>query len=168
MIDAEKALTIAQAHTASFVQSTDLLFGSWANGHWETPVLVCTVLGHPSYWLASVRLQGVVIGFVRVSGKGRVMATGTFCRDHRNLATCPKVVTGISDEEAQQKLAGNIVLEPGEEPGPPLFVHDGPEGREAWMVTTILHKKPKRWIFITAGGTYQRPAGIVLEDEIEA
>jgi hypothetical protein len=36
------------------------------------------------------------------------------------------------------------------------------------MVTTMFDKKPKRWIFITWGGTYQKPAGTVLENDVES
>lgn len=167
MIDAEKALTIAKAQAASLLNSTDPLFVLWAQGNWGAPVLVCNIFSRPSYWLVPIRIEDYVVGFVRVSGFGLIMAVGTFCRDPRKLVTCPKVVTGIRAEEAQQKLIDSIDLELGEETGNPLFVHDGPEGREVWMVTTTLNNKPNRWIFITGGGTYQRPAGTVLKNDIE-
>ena len=168
MIHAEEALDIARAQATELISSGDPLFGLWTKGKWGDPVIVHDVFGNPSYWLVPLHVDAYVVGFVRVSAAGKMLAAGTFCRDPQKLITCPKVVTGLSLEEAQDMLLKDIKLAPGENAGAPLFVHDGPEGREAWSVTTMLDGKPHRWVFITPGGTYQRSAGMILDQDLEA
>jgi hypothetical protein len=50
----------------------------------------------------------------------------------------------------------------------PMYVHDGPIGREAWLVVIRDHGVPTRWVFVTPGGSYERPAGQVLPESPEA
>jgi hypothetical protein len=41
-----------------------------------------------------------------------------------------------------------------------MFVHDGPPGREAWLVPVAVGGgRITRWIFVSEGGIYERTAG---------
>jgi hypothetical protein len=168
MVSADEALAVAEKQIQEFFNSGDLLFSHWSKGRLSDPVLVHNTFGDPSYWLVPLQAYGLVVGFVRVSGSGKVLATGTFCRDPENLSTCPKVATGISLKEVQRIVHKEITYAPDERAEAPIFVHDGPVGREAWLVSTVRSGKQLRWIFITAGGTYQRQAGTTLDESFEA
>jgi hypothetical protein len=69
-------------------------------------------------------------------------------------------------ENVRRKMNA-VTLEPGEVAGMPLFVHDGPVGRETWRVETVLNDAAHRWFFISAGGIYVRPAGSILDESSE-
>jgi len=168
MVSADEALEIAEAQVQELLNFGDPLFIRWSKSQLCDPVLVHDVFRHPSYWLVPLQTDDHVVGFVRVSGSGIVLATGTFCRDFKNLSTCPKVATGISLEEVIRIVHEEIKFGPHESAGAPIFVHDGPVGREAWLVSTVRSGKPERWIFITQGGIYQRQAGITLDESVEA
>jgi hypothetical protein len=74
-------------------------------------------------------------------------------------------VTGIDVEEATRR-AHRLIAE-GEQASKPMFVHDGPPGREAWLVTTFIAGLATRWIFVTPGFTYERRAGELLNAHLE-
>jgi hypothetical protein len=64
-------------------------------------------------------------------------------------------VTGLSRSRATHARP------PGATDGPTL-VHDGPIAREAWLYVTVDQEGNRRWVFTTAGGTYERPAATPL------
>jgi len=166
MIDAVTALKIARKQADGLRHSEDSLFTLWEQAICGAPVLVHDVYGRPSYWLVPVVKESYVVGFVRLTDAGDVMDLGSFCRDPRNIHTCPEHVTGISMENVRQKMNA-VTLEPGEVAGMPLFVHDGPVGRETWRVETVLNGAAHRWFFISSGGIYERPAGSILDESSE-
>jgi len=67
--------------------------------------------------------------------------------------------------EAAETVAG--LLAEGETSTEPVFVHDGPPGREAWLVVTRIGDVPARWFFVTPGGVYERPAGQLRDPNLE-
>ena len=72
--DARRAADVERVRSAE----RDSHFAPWARASVGEPVLVSTLRGEPSYWTVPVERDGRAIGFVRVSGTGQVMASGTF------------------------------------------------------------------------------------------
>ncbi|WP_436498834.1 hypothetical protein [Actinokineospora sp. HUAS TT18] len=141
MIDADAARAAAEQRRTVAARSEP----GWAAAHAGEPQLVHTVEGRPSYWVCPIVDAGGLRGFVRVTGDGKVAAHGTF-------GGAPSVVTGITAEEAVEIARHGTPA--GAEIGAPLYVHDGPPGREAWRVevraggrTTVLMVGP--------GGAYE-------------
>ena len=126
------------------------------------PVLVRNVQGEPAYWLVPIHRDQAVGGFVRVMPDGTVAAIGQFAG--RTPSALPPVVTGIDAAGAADRARQR--LRKSETASEPMFVHDGPPGREAWLVTTQVDSQPARWIFVTSGFIYERSAHEPLNTEL--
>jgi hypothetical protein len=96
-----------------------------------------------------------------------VSALGVFYKDPAHLEDAPPTATRISAAEALRRAKARIDTARGEAAEPPIFVHDGPPGREAWLVTVVRDRRPDRWLFITGGGIYERPARTLLDQGLE-
>lgn len=142
------------------------IFTPWREASLGTPVLVRNLFKEPSYWLVPVLRLGQVIGFVRVLGSGKVAHIGTFYQDPSKIEG-PSTVTGVESTEASRKAVERIHRDQGEYALDPIFVHDGPVGREAWLIEVIKDRRPIRWIFVTPGFVYERPAGEMLDEALE-
>jgi hypothetical protein len=119
------------------------------------PVQVHTVFGEPSYWTVPVLDAGHLVGFIRLLRDGRITAAGRF-----GGSPPPQLVTGIPAEEAVRLARPRIHSKRGEIALDPMFVHDGPPGREAWLVPVAVGGgRITRWIFVSKGGIYERTAG---------
>ena len=153
---AEDARRAADAERARAAER-DSHFAPWAGASVGEPVLVSTMSGEPSYWTVPVESRGRVIGFVRVSGTGQAMAAGAFYRDPQQLSGCPSVVTGVTAQEAA-RLAATAAGASEDEVDAPSYVHDGPPGREAWLVR-VRSGGQHRDLLVTAAGAVDRPAG---------
>ena len=137
--------------------ATDPTLSHWRNAVAGAPVLVHTLTGSPSYWLVPIEAADAargnsrqpILGFIRVALNGRVAAAG-------RMGGRPRVVTGITEEEARTAAAKAA---PGAEIGVPLFVHDGPPGREAWRVNVTLPTGAQRTLLITTGGVSEPTGG---------
>jgi hypothetical protein len=88
---------------------------------------------------------------VRVLGDGRVAAVEALREG--------SAVSSLGAAEAARRAEAEVRREAGESAAAPELVHDGPPGREAWRVEVSRAGRPWRWIFVTPGGVYQRPAG---------
>lgn len=128
-------------------------FAIWADAAVGDPVLVHEPGGRPAYHTVPVELGGRTIGFVRVSDDMTVTAAGAFYRNPRRLENCPLVVTGITASEARSAAAAAAGMAEVELEDP-IYVHEGPPGREAWSVTTT--SGPRRRFVVTAGGVEER------------
>jgi hypothetical protein len=166
-ITSERALEKAGIELARLQMEDDPLFAPWDRTKLGRPTMVQTVFGEKSYWLVPVELGNKTIGFIRIMGDGKVAAVGTFYQEPTRLDNCPSVVTGITAAEASEKARSLISSERGESGHVPIFVHDGPPGREAWLIEVTVTGKPSRWIFVTPGFTYERPAGVLHDDTLE-
>jgi hypothetical protein len=119
----------------------------WAAAAAGEPVLVHTLERDPSYWVVPVEGTGGLVGFVRVSADGEPVASG---RLGTGPVNDPPVVTWITAEQAAEKARA--------EAGPeaivshPLYVHDGPPGREGWLVETREPDGRHRVLLVTHGG----------------
>ena len=145
----------------------DPLFAPWQTASLGEPVLVSNERKQPSYWLVPVEMGGRSIGYIRILGTGQVSALGAYYKDPAHLDAAPATVTGIDSVEAARQVATRIDPLQGETAGPPVYVHDGPPGREAWLVEVIKDGRPVRWLFVTPGGIYERPAGKTLDEGFE-
>jgi len=157
MIDGQAAREAAAGALASLLAERDALFASWPEPVVGAPVKVTRVTGAHSYWLVPLEAANRAIGAARIDSASRVLTIGLICRETRRIEDCPRVVTLLTAEEAAAKA--RAVLEPGEDALAPRFVHDGPPGREAWLVETRREGRPARWIMVTPGGTTARRAG---------
>ena len=165
-ITSDQAIEIAKKEVERLLVEADPLFAPWSDGTLGRPIIVKDVFKKPSYWIVPILIHQRVAGFVRVLGTGRVAAIGTFYRHPNQIETCPTTVTGIDAAEALRLAKEKIKQELGEAASDPVFVHDGPPGREAWLVEVIKEGRPIRWIFATAAGTYERPAGTILSETL--
>lgn len=166
-ISADQALEIATEEIRLFLIQGDQLYAPWSDATLGQPVLTLDILKQPSYWIIPVLIKERVAGFVRVLGLGEVSAIGTFYRDSKHIISCPTIITGIDISEASRRAKGRIHLEQGEIALEPVFVHDGPPGREAWLIEVTREGKPNRWIFVTPAFIYERQAGTLLDEDLE-
>jgi hypothetical protein len=156
-VDADRAKEAAAQQIRSGPAAGEPAFHQWREADAGPPVLVRDNAGHPSYWLVPVVRKGETVGLVRVLPDGRASASVA-------LRGGP-AITSMSAEDARRRCEGEIDWRRGETPGDALLVHDGPAGREAWRVEVVRAGQPQRWIFVTAGGSYERPAGATTDDQ---
>lgn len=157
-LSSDAAADLARRELAAQSTPGDPVAGSWADAECGDPVLVHDLRKAPSYWLVPVISQREVAGAIRVMGTGVVAAVERFRKP-------VPIVTGLDAAQARQRAAEQIGSE--EVLGEPRFVHDGPPGREAWLVEVLKEDRPVRWIFLNASGAYERPAGTFLNSESE-
>ena len=157
-LSSEAAADLARRELAAQDTPGDPVTGNWSSAECGKPVLVRDLEKEASYWLVPVISQGQVAGAIRVMGDGVVAAIERFRKPGQ-------VVTGIDAAEARERAAKRIG--PDEVLGEPLFVHDGPPGREAWLVEVLNENRVVRWIFLSASGAFERPAGVFLSSEKE-
>jgi hypothetical protein len=143
---------------------SDPVFSQWRNVSVGTPVLVRTLTKEPSYWIVPIVRNSTLVGFVRVLGSGRILHYGIVAGETDLNRTS---VTGISPHEALSRVAKGISAGQGEVPGSPVLVHDGPMGREAWLIEVTRKNIPVRWIFITPAFVYERAPGTTLGNGLE-
>jgi hypothetical protein len=153
---AAAAAAALEAHRAEF----DAMPASWPEPTVGAPVMVEDIAGAPAYWLVPFTAEGHVVGSARVDAEGRVLTIGMRPARSGSIGDRPLVVTLLTMEEAAN--AARALLEPGEDALSPRFVHDGPRGREAWLVETRRDGRPARWITVTPGGATARAAGAKL------
>jgi hypothetical protein len=166
-VSSDQALDYAREEIRQTQIERDPVFVPWSGASLEQPVLVRDVFKNPSYWLVPVLIQERVAGFVRVLETGRVAAIGAFYQDPIEIEACPTTVTGIDAAEASRRAEERIHAEQGEVASDPVFVHDGPPGREAWLIEVIKEGRPCRWIFVTPAFVYDRLAGELLDEALE-
>jgi hypothetical protein len=92
---------------------------------------------------------------------------GTYYREPHKIESCPETVTGIGADDAMELSADKIEPEEGETARAPILVHDGPRGREAWLIEVLKNRESIRWIFVTPSFVYERPAGEMLAEDTE-
>jgi hypothetical protein len=167
IVSASQAADVAKKEIEETVIRQDPMFAPWTDASLGAPVLVKDLAKNPSYWIVPVVVQERVIGFIRVLGIGKVGAVGAFYTDPSQITSCPAIVTGIDAKEARRRVEEEIHVEEGEKTSDPVLVHDGPPGREAWLVEVYKKGKLSRWIFVTPAFVYERPAGQQLDETLE-
>ncbi len=117
------------------------------------PEQVDTPGGAPAYVLVSDRREEGVVAVARVLLDGRVASVARLAGP---AANCAAAVTGLETARIRA-LAHEIAGQHGGTLlGEPKLVHDGPVGREAWLLVVERPGGVRRWVFATAGGTYER------------
>jgi hypothetical protein len=159
VITGRQARDAARAALRNVPVRADPVFAPWTDASAGEPVVVHTVRGEASYWLVPVVIKERVAGFVRVNADGQVAAVGAYYRDPKQIAASPAVVTRITASEAAALAAKRVNRARGETAAQPVYVHDGPPGREAWMIEVSRAGRPTRWLFVTPGAVYERRAG---------
>jgi hypothetical protein len=166
VISSNQARDVARTQVRDPAWQADPHFARWTTATIGDPVLVRTLAREPSYWLVPIEMQEHVAGFVRVSRDGRVAAIGTYDR-HPGETGTRRLVTHIDAAAAATQAAHHVRSTTGETASSPVYVHDGPPGREAWLIEVTEHGRPTRWIFVSPGGVYERPAGTHRDLAIE-
>lgn len=160
MIGRDEAEAVARAALAARVRTGDPLLKPWREIAVGAAVAVYDVAGPQSYWLAPLVAGDQTVGFVRVGLNGEIEALGITCRGPTTSQRCPPVASGTEPQEALARARDEGGLAAGEQLAPPRLVHDGPHGREAWLVESTIEGRPYRWFFVTPTGLYIRPAGV--------
>ncbi|MGO9908145.1 MAG: hypothetical protein ACLP4R_23340 [Solirubrobacteraceae bacterium] len=117
-----------------------------------SPELVLTPDGEPSYWLVTGHGPAGVQAIARVLLDGHVATVGASPPGAEDAGAA---VTGLSRARAE-------LARPPDAVEGPILVHDGPVAREAWLYVAVAEDGHRRWVFTTAGGSYERPAGVPL------
>jgi hypothetical protein len=156
-IDEEEARKISKKQI-QFLPNEDPLYGPLKDTTAGDPILVRNVFRQPTYWIVPLLKKTRIAGFVRVLLNGKVAHLGIFNTSGRSKNNNP-VITGVELSEAYKLATEKIRKELGESASEPVFVHDGPIGKEAWLVEVSIDDKPNRWIFVTGELVYERRAG---------
>lgn len=162
-ITEEEARGIAMDVVAVNQDPDDPVFSKWRGSTAGKPLLVRTLSREPSYWIVPLMRDELPTGFIRISGNGQVIHMGIVPRDPASLPWSRWNI-GMTRQEVEQKAGEHFALQPGETLSEPVFVHDGPVGREAWLVVVSSQAVPTRWLFFTPAFVYERPAGTVREE----
>jgi hypothetical protein len=160
MVSASRALAIAQRYLADILLYDDSpMISPWREAVTGNPLLVRTVALKASFWIVPVERSGQALGHIDIGPDGRVIGSAYLYRDPADLSGCPSLVSRISAKEAR-KLA-NDLLKPysGAEFSDPVFVHDGPRSRLAWMIEVRAEDELVSLVFVTPGSAYERRVG---------
>jgi hypothetical protein len=133
--------------------------GPWREAAPGDPVLVRTVECRDSFWMIPVERPGKALGHIDVGPDGRVMGYAYLYQDPTDLSVCPPLATRIRAEEAQELAEDLLGAHRGATFSTPMFVHDGPHSRLAWMITVHVEGKLVSRVFVTPGTVYERRAG---------
>ena len=160
MIPAERALTIAQTYFMGLMQHDDSsMIGPWREAVLGDPVLVRTVELEASFWIVPVERPGQALGHIDIGPGGDIWGYAYFYSNPADLSVCPPLATRISAEEAREVAADILKTYAGGEFSPPVFVHDGPHNRLAWMIEVREEDELTSRVFVTPGYAYERRLG---------
>jgi len=137
----------------------------WREAAVGNPVLVRTVELEPSYWIVPTVLHDKVLGYIEVDPDGHALGHACFYQSPDDLQSCPNVVTHLNAQEAYQQAeeVRNTYL--GAEFTEPVFVHDGPHNRLAWMIEIRIEGEVVNRVFVTPSYVYQRKLGEKMPQE---
>jgi hypothetical protein len=149
--DIDDFLDSSTARSRALVALDHAVFGpdmaDLATARPGVPLLVRTTGGTPSYWLVPLEIDDRGVGFVRVTRSGDVAAVGRYGGSSALDLDADAVIDLVSDQLTDSEIATR-----------PMLVHDGPPGREAWMLVTSVGPRPARRLFVTPSGHYERAA----------
>lgn len=118
------------------------------------PVLARSPGGAPAFWIVPLETGTRVPGFARVELNGRVAQIGRFGASPHD----PSSSAGAAFFRAPSSTALNEirVKHPAAALSPPQLSYDGSPAKWAWLIK--VGEPPTRFIFVTPGGWYERPA----------
>jgi hypothetical protein len=150
---------VARTYFVSLLQQVDPMLEPWREAILGDPELVRTVELEPSYWVVPVVRQSQVLGYIEVSRHERVLGHAYFYQNPHDLSSCPRSVTRLSSDEAYKQAQGVLKTYSGAKFTNPMFVHDGPHNRLAWMIEVHFGDELVSRVFVTPGYVYERKAG---------
>ncbi|ABE51644.1 UPF0228 family protein [Methanococcoides burtonii] len=109
----------------------------WKAGTPGTPLLITDIDGNSAYWLVPVEYGGRIIGFIDVSGDGKIQAFGMYgpyCDDPDTLDHVPLMVPEMSADYVMTMAAGITMNYTDCRMDEPVLVYYEIEGHEAWML----------------------------------
>jgi hypothetical protein len=166
-MDREDAKAQVERELNHFLRNQDPLLMSLKGASIGVPVLVRNIFKQASYWLVPLLVREQLTGFARVLLNGTVAHIGKIGGDSKEATGSSWIITGIDKLEAARRAEERICHDCGELATDPIFVHDGPIGREAWMVEVVKDGNPIKWIFVTPSFIYDRPAGKSVDENLE-
>jgi hypothetical protein len=128
----------------------------WRQSSIGEPFLVHTVAHEPAFWLVPVVRERLVLGSIEIGLDGALWGQSFFYITPDSLEDCPTVVTRIPAEEARRLAAPFVAHYPGAEASPPVYVHDGPRNRLAWMIEIARAGEQLSRIFVTPGHAWEQ------------
>lgn len=167
MINKGVAREVACNALSSRLIENNALFTPWAGLEVSSPRLVSDLAGRPSYWVVPLLCRRHTVGFVRLLSDGVVAAIGFTCRTPETPEACPTPDFVLTPQDVEAKFLPELSLQNGEKTSLPILVHDGPIGRESWLIKTRLNGVINRWIFVGRAGIYERAAGIIIGADSE-
>jgi len=155
-ITAAEAAATAATYLAALSYDSDRMLRPWRSASTADPLMVRTVERKPSFWLVPVVQRDRVLGHIEIGRDGDVWGHTYFYFQPDDLNGCPAVVTRISEREAIELSKRIRACHPDADFGEPVFVHDGPRSRLAWMIGVNIDGELVSRIFATPGYAYQR------------
>jgi hypothetical protein len=156
MITAKRALVAARDYLTFLMSQSDSMLSVWQAAIVGEPVIVHNTKLQKSFWIVPVERDGKVLGQIDIGPDGRVLGHSYMYHDPNDLSPCPSSVTRISAPEAL-KLADQILKNyKNAKSSGPVFVHDGPPNRLAWMIEVCVKDCLKSRIFVTPKYVYER------------
>jgi len=108
----------------------------------------------PGYWLVPGLSDGAILAVARILRDGRVATVASL---PAQVGDCAEAVTGLSARQMAAMADQIARSHGGRAEQNPILVHDGPVGREAWLLAVESSAGATLLVFATAGGTYVRP-----------
>ena len=138
------------------------MISPWREAVLGDPILVRTVELEDSFWIVPVERPGRALGHIDIGPDGRVMGHAYLYENPDDLSVCPPLATRVSAEEAWE-LAEDLLKTYSEGRfSDPVFVHDGPHNRLAWMIEIHVEDEMVSRVFVTPGYAYERRKGDIL------
>ncbi len=151
---------IAKTYLTSLLHDRRSAPPLWAAAKLGPAEMVYTIDLAPSYWIVPVLWQDHALGHIDVYRDGQVLGHSILCRNPDDLSTCPRVVTRITSEEAYAEAGPILKAYVAAEFSPPVFAHDGPRNRLAWMIQVHQGGALISRVFVTPGYAYERRADV--------
>jgi len=122
----------------------------------KKPMVVKDLDNKPSYWLVPIASKDRLIGFIRLSLEGELLAYGKFGQGQQLRDFPPLYYLSMETayKEIRKTFKGNF-----KEIGDPQLVHDVAVDRFAWLVRGIAPDGTEMFFFWTFGVSYSRPKG---------
>lgn len=160
IISVSQALSIAKSYFNSILQYDDTaMISPWREAALGDPILVRTVDSIASFWIIPVERPGRALGYISIGPDGQKMGYAYLYQNPADLSVCPPLATRIGAKEAMELAKELLHSYIGARFSPPVFVHDGPHSRLAWMIEVHMEDKLVSRVFVTPGYAYERRVG---------
>ncbi len=156
MIGSDQAKAAARRAMEVVLARRDRMLHPWLTAGLGEPLLVTTPDRRPAYWIVPVERSESVLGAIEIGLDGQLRGELLFYSDAESLAGCPKVVTGLTAEEALERAGDILAQHAGAELLPAAWVLDDVRQRPAWMLEV---RQGGRWVsrvFVTVGEVWER------------